>query len=410
MKKRNRCKIFISLLAFFLTSKAHSQGNYLYKTQLDKVVAKGFYKIDLPPKLVAKCKDDLEDIRIFDEHGVQVPYFLKEDLPAFKKEYFAEFPVIKFAKEKDKQTHVILENISGHAINNLLLFIKNMDASRSVSLTGSDDSIHWFIIKENIYLQNTFSNDGDNIVNTLSFPNSNYRYFQLTILGENVIPFRIIKAGIYKEDILYGKYVALPKPVIIQKDSLYKKSYVQVKFDDSYQINKIIIEADGPKYFKRNISIINKNQSYYDDIADGYLVSDSINNFPINIKTSRLSLIINNQDNTPLKISSVSAFQLNISLITYLQPGKSYNIYFGDSTATAPIYDLQFFKDTLEKNPVNLLMGGIEKNTEIKNTSNASSSNSTLMLWLIIIAVLIVLSFFTFKMMKEMDRKKTKDL
>lgn len=410
MKKRNQRKIFICLLAFFLAAQGYSQGNYLYKTQLDKATTAGFYKIDLPPKLVAKCKNGLQDIRVFDEHGSQVPYLLKEDLPAFKTEYFTEFPVIKFAKEKDKQTHVILENASGHAINNLLLFIKNMDASRSVSLTGSDDSIHWFIIKENIQLQNTFSNDGDNIVNSLSFPKSNYRYFQLTILGENVIPFRIIRAGIYKENTFYGKYTALPKPVILQKDSLDKKSYVQVKFDDSYQINKIIIEANGPKYFKRDVSIKNKNQSYYDDIVDGYLVSDSINSFTINSKTNKLLLIVNNEDNTPLKISSVSAFQLTISLLTYLQDNKNYYIYFGDSTATAPKYDLQFFKDTLEKNTVSLLTGNIEKNTDIKITSKESSSNNSVMLWVIIIAVLLVLSFFTFKMIKEMDKKKAKEL
>jgi len=410
MKIRNQPKIFICLLAFFLTSKAHSQSDYTYKTQLDKTAAAGFYKIDLPPKLVAKCKVGLEDIRVFDEYGERVPYLLKEDLPTFKTEYFTEFPVIKFAKEKDKQTHVILGNASGHAINNLLLFIKNMDATRSVSLTGSDDSLHWFIIKENIYLQNTFSSDADNITKTLSFPNSNYKYFQLTVLGENVIPFRIIKAGIYKQDIRYGKYIALPKPAIIQKDSLDKKSYVQLKFDDSYQIDKIVIEAGGPKYFKRNISINKNNASYYSDLIDGYLVSDSINSFTINSKTSRLFLIINNEDNMPLKISSVDAFQLNISLLTYLQANKNYYIYFSDSTATAPKYDFQFFKDTVEKNTVNLLTGAIEKNTDIKSADNASSSNGTLMLWIIIIAALLVLLFFTFKMMKEMDKKKTKDI
>ena len=130
-----------------------------------------------------------------------------------------------------------------------------MDASRLFSISGSDDSIHWFIIKENIYLENTFSNDRDNTINTLSFPKSNYKYFQLIILGENVIPFNIIKAGIYKEDILYGKYAELPAPVVIQKDSLDKKSYVQLKFNDFYRINKLHIHAQGPKYFKRSFSI-----------------------------------------------------------------------------------------------------------------------------------------------------------
>jgi hypothetical protein len=409
MRKRNLHKIFVCVLGFFTVVQTHSQSSYKYDASLDGTVATGFYKIDLTPQIIAKCKEELDDIRIFDDDGKQVPYILEQDVPAFKTEYFTEFPVIKFAREKDKQTHIILQNTSGHAFNKLLLFIKNMDASRAFSITGSDDSLHWFVIKENIFLQNTFSNDGDNSINTLSFPKSNYKYFQLTILGENMIPFNIIKAGIYKEDILFGKYVELPKPAIMQKDSADKKSYVQISFNEFYRINKLDIVAGGPKYFRRNFSIgeDDKNKSDYDNISNGYLVSDSANSFNINCKSNRLLLIVNNEDNLPLTIKAADAFQLNISLLTYLQGGKKYYLYFGDSTAQSPKYDLQFFKDSVQKNPANLAIRTIEKNSHISDQNKVSSSgNSKRMLWIIIAGMILILSFFTFKMITEIDKKK----
>ncbi|MEO8415800.1 MAG: hypothetical protein ABI472_19210 [Ginsengibacter sp.] len=410
MKKKTLHKIGICLVAFFLTTKAQSQSNYKYKAPLESVVATKFYKILLPPQVVAKCKDGLEDIRVFDEDGKQVPYILQEDLPAFKTENFTEFPVIKFTREKDKQTHIILKNTSGHAIDNLLLFIKNMVASRAFSITGSDDSIHWFIIKENIYLENTFSNDRDNTINALSFPKSNYTYFQIIILGENVIPFNIIKAGIYKEDILYGKYTELPGSVVIQKDSLDKKSYAQLRFNDFYRINKLHIHVQGPKYFKRSFSIRQINTSNNNFVKDGYLVSDSANSFIINSKTNQLQLVINNEDNAPLTIKAADAYQLNISVLTYLQANKEYYLYFGDSTAQSPKYDLGFFKDSVEKNPVELSVKTIETNNALHEKNKTPGSGiGKRTLWIIITGILLILSFFTFKMMREVDKKKGKE-
>ena len=102
-------------MLFFLLQELDLKAIIQYKAPLENVAATQFYKVDLPPQVVARCKDGLEDIRIFDEDGKQVSYILKEDLPAFKIENFTEFPVIKFAREKDKQTHIILENTSGHA-------------------------------------------------------------------------------------------------------------------------------------------------------------------------------------------------------------------------------------------------------------------------------------------------------
>ena len=238
---------------------------------------------------MAKCKPGLEDIRIFDENGKQVSYILKNDLPVFKKENLTEFPIIKKSKEKDKQTHVILQNITNKPVSNLLLFIKNTDANRAFSVSGSDDSLHWFIIKEKIYLDNSFNNDDENIIQTLSFPPGNYKYFQLTILGENLLPFNIVKAGIYNEDVVYGKYARIPGPSVFQKDSSNKKSYILLNFDNKYQINKLDIDVEGAKYFRRKLSIPENNKTNNDLLLNDYLSSDSTNSFIINSKNNQVS-------------------------------------------------------------------------------------------------------------------------
>ncbi len=405
MKKRSRFKFCLFVFSFLIVLKAQSQNHFAYRAAIDTIKETKFYKINLSPAVVAKCKADLDDIRIFDEDGKQVSYILNNDLPVFKTENFVEFPIIKTKKESDKQTHVTLENSIDKAIENLLLFVKNTDAHRSFNISGSDDSIHWFVIKENIYLDNSFRADGETIIQSLSFPASNYKYFQLTILGKDLLPFNIIKAGAYNEDLKYGGYVQIPQPQISQKDSSDKTSYIRLQFDDDYLVNKIVFDVEGAKYFKRKFALFKQNRNN-EFLLEGYLSSEGSNEFIINSKSSEFLFTIANEDNIPLKVRAVQAFQLNTYLLTYLQAGEKYFLNFGDSSVQAPKYDLEFFSDSANKSPSEISVSNIEKNN-VSIAAATSSKNNKLLLWIIIGVILIALSYFTFKMMGEVNKRKS---
>ncbi len=408
MKKISLYKLFIFIISFLFAISVQSQNNFNYKAAIAEIAETKFYKISLPPQVVANCRPGLEDIRIYDGYGKQVAYILKNDLPVFQSQNFTAFPILKTVKEKDKQTHITLQNNTNEPVNNLLLFVKNTDAQRAFSVSGSDDSSHWYVIKENIYLDNSFSNDGETIVQTLSFPKSNYKYFQLTILGENLLPFNIIKAGVYKEDLNYGNFLKINDPDISQKDSSDKMSYIKIHFDNKYLLNKIIFQVKGEKYFKRKFSLLDRDEENF--ITEGYLASDLANTVIVNIKTDKLLLEINNEDNAPLEVTEVQAFQLNNYLLTYLQAGQKYFLNFGDSMMQAPKYDLEFFSDSIGKNPSEISVSNIEKTKVIKSEIKTASKNNTLFLWIIIIVILVALTYFSFKMTREINKKEESNL
>ncbi len=255
MKKGSSYKFYLFLFGLLSMLQGQAQNDFAYRAAIDTIRETKFYKINLSPEIVAKCKPGFGDMRILDEDGNQVSYILKNDLPVFKTEKFIEFPIIKTERESDKQTHVTLQNSGNKAIDNLLLFVKNAEANRMFNISGSDDSVHWFVIKENIYLDNSFKADGETIIQSLSFPSSSYKYFQLTILGKDVLPFNVVKAGVYSEDLKYGRYVQIPQPGISQKDSSDKVTYIHIHFNDEYLVNKIIFNVEGTKYFKRKFSL-----------------------------------------------------------------------------------------------------------------------------------------------------------
>ncbi len=67
MKKKNRFKFCLLALSFFSVLQAQSQEHFAYKGAIDTIKETKFYKINLSPQVVAKCKSGLDDIRIFDE-------------------------------------------------------------------------------------------------------------------------------------------------------------------------------------------------------------------------------------------------------------------------------------------------------------------------------------------------------
>ncbi len=126
-------------------------------------------------------------------------------------------------------------------------------------------------------------------------------------------------------------------------------------------------------------------------------------------KTNRLLLIVDNKDNIPLALQSATASGLHTSVTAYLETGKHYTLYFGDSVAIAPSYDLEFFNDSIGNNIQPLGLKNIEKikpGTAVKKEAN---NNGKWLLWSIIISVLLLLLYFSLRMIKDISHKTNND-
>jgi hypothetical protein len=406
MKKKRLSKTFFLLAAVCQAAALSAQTASRYRAAVDTVARSSFYKIGLLPSLLANCEKDLRDIRIVEnDNGRQIPYILKSDEAGFRESSFIGFPILTVRKESDKQTHIVIQANPDKIIDNLLLFIKNTDALRSVTLSGSDNQQNWFVIKENIYLDEYFRRVDDQFIQTVSFPPSKYGFYKITIIGENRLPVNIVKAGMYTEKMTEGKYQPVAIKSISQKDSSNKNTYVELLLDAPHFIHKLSIQPVGSKYFNRQLEI---RSGQGEAVAYGTvfrLSSNGSSAFPLNnIKTNKITLIIHNEDNPPLKIQEIYGWQLNQYLLTYLDANKQYSIRFGDSTAKAPVYDLTFFKDSIPSVLPALNYGAIEKTTFSPPESKPANWNKTWM-WLAIIIAALVLLFFTIQLARQINNK-----
>lgn len=393
-----------------ILSIARSQGQepFLYHAVLGQAGKDGFYKITLAPRLLATCKEDRSDIRIAGGDGKYVPYVLKSDLPLFSSQTFQPFPVLFNAKREDSTTELVVGNKADTLIGSLLLQVSNYSADRKATLSGSDDRNHWYVIRESIALEEANSNTREYHVQSISFPPSRYRFFRMKIEDRGKLPIKILGAGIYTSNSVNGKYLSIPDPAIVQRDSADKHSYIGLHYDASYFIDQVVLHIRGPVFYKRKAWV------YAGNMADGRRVAEielspSNGTFRIpSVKTSQLLIDIDNGDNPPLTIREAESYQLNQYLLAYLQAGNSYTLLTGNSSALSPDYDLTAADDSLMANPQVMTAGLPERIVLLEKPPTEQKKTSGGWLWLVLAVVLLLLGLLSFRMIQSItERQKT---
>ncbi len=305
MKKKSLLKpgLIYGLLMVAITCR----GQHTVGALLNPIEKTGFYRIILPPQLVAKCRPDLSDLRICQPDGQMIPYVLNTDVKS------------------------------------------------------------------------------------------------------------PLNAG----------YFALPDPLIRQKDSSDKHSYILLRYADAFRIERLSFVIKGPTLYKRTARVINEDAAGMDRHITTISLDPGDSVFPIPaVKTRHLLIDVTNMDNMPLVFSRVASAQSGIYILAHLEKHGEYEIEGGDSLAGKPDYDLHYFTDSLHNRPLDIGYKDIYQrepvplkrdsitvdSSAIKSVARArADTRSTILLWLTLVIVLLLLIYISVKMVKAIAKKETND-
>ncbi len=372
------------------------------KAAIEPVSQTGFYAISITPELSSYLKSDCSDLRIVDEKENAVPYIVRSNLPFIKPASYKLFKIISNELADSGRSTIIIENPDKEKINDFFLKIKNASVSRTIDLSGSDDKSHWFSITENIYLEKKFVTDDDSYMENIDFPLSSYHYFRLTIYNGKNDPLNIISAGRYigEEQKTISPIIENPLLKFSQKDSNHV-SYITLFNPNLYHVGFVSMHLKAPKFFKRDVEMIASGET----LGNFIISSDSVFQFNLPVfKDSLFEIRINNEDNPPLVVASVSTGQEPKKVIAYLEAGVHYILQLNNDSVAAPHYDLQSFADSISSNVPEVKLSNIENLL----TPTAPVSNNFFKqawVWPVIIFVLILLVLFTLRLSKEVEKK-----
>jgi hypothetical protein len=111
--------------------------------RVDSVTRTGFYRIILPPQLVAKCRSDLSDLRIYKPDGTTVPYVLRTGIHDKMNAGYLPLPdpTISQKDSGNKHSYYRLQYNDAYRIERLSLIISNpILYKRTVRIMAEENS------------------------------------------------------------------------------------------------------------------------------------------------------------------------------------------------------------------------------------------------------------------------------
>ena len=412
MKKKWISVFIINLLSLYCVAQA---DNYKYFYLLDSITTEGLYSIKLSPEINAHSKIDHSDIRIVNKEGHWVPHIFNATIA----KTIVKEQVINQSFVITENTKLNTEIIIGPVVNivaDIGLIIKNTAAQRFCTISGSDDKKNWFVINDSLLLDPGSDEKLTSKILRINFPPSKYAFFKITIGNNHKDPFNISGVVFYQTSTTKEQNNSVQNPAtsFTVKDS-GKITYIKVTQQNAYHFNTINIKISAPKYYNRAVSVYIPaagSTSYHDDasLLQSFTISNKSNgqfNVPI-CNAPVFFLLISNEDNLPLTVTEVSTAADYAYLTAYLEKGDGYKLILDNAAAAMPNYDLSSFNKTSSDSIQFLLPGNIHKVAE-KVVVIPPVKNQQWILWGAIIIALILLTFFTTIMVKEVNKKKQHD-
>lgn len=230
---------------------------------------------------------------------------------------------------------------------------------------------------------------------------------------------RRLPDSVYLKDtatVKFQHFTTVPDPAIaIKEDKANKRTIVTLTFKAGYQIDKLTLNLKGFRYYRRtawlsetNPLIRNNKNRYSTDQLINFTISSEkqpvIDLYGEN-RYKELFLIIENEDNSPLLIKNIEAFQKNMELIAYLEADKQYVIKTGAPKLGMPRYDLSYFSDRIGNKIPSVKVADF-KRSENEALQKGSVFITKGWMWAAIGILIVFLGSLSYFMVKDLQRKK----
>ncbi len=396
------------IIFFILLTHFSAAQNFHYSSSLPVVDSSGFYKIKLLPEIKSKMKQEMPDLRLFDNENKETPYIIKSEAQINYVKSFVQYQIDKKTVLPDSITRLVIRKDSSR-IDNIVLQIRNAEVSKKLKISGSFDTLQWFVVKD-FHLINSVNNTDDVMQQMqISFPVTNYIYYKIEINDRDAAPLDIVSAGYFKTVANEGVYSQLNAEWMTTDSAERKMSFVFIDWKEVTDVDAFELKINSPAHYHRRAVVCSmwKQDTKYTRKPFNEVILSSEHptrfTFP-GIRASKFLIEIYNEDDQPLKFADAKTFQLNHYCIAYLEKNKRYQFRYDAPLLDFPNYDLTYFEKII---PVDLPVLVPNKVVELSDSDAKAKPSSGLLsdkrlIWAALVLTVGVLGFITYRMIKEM--------
>ncbi len=406
-----RTSFYLILLCLSAGNAFSQLDSYQHKIPLSGVEGQ-WHKIVLNESIFEKIESNFSDMRIYgltaSNDTIEAPYILKINKEESTRQRIDFNPI---NRSKNNQGYYFTYEIpDSEAINQIHLDFNNTNFDWYVQLEGSENRTQWFTIIEDQRIL-SIKNDQTNYSFTdLDFTTSKYRYYRVNIKTSDKPELR--SSRIVRDDIISAGYTSYNiKKQTTTNPPLQKQTVVDIDLGSRVPLSYLKMTAADEIDYYRPISISYKSDSVktekgwkysYSNLSSGIFSSIENNEFRFqNTLVQHIRVTVQNQDNRPLHIQNFEAKGYVHELITRLTEPATYYLAFGKANDRTPNYDINRVSTNIPKAFTLLQMGTIQDIPKKKTTTTKPLFENKLWLWGIMGTVILVLGWFTIRMMQK---------
>lgn len=405
------CNLLVGLLCL-CTQFAFSQiGDYSFKRPLSNVSEK-WQKVVLPVEVYGKLSPDFRDLRIFgitrSGDTVETPYILREST---KNSMHKDVTCKVFSKTKKDTGYIVsFENSTRARVNHLFVDLDTETTDRLVALEGSRDGTTWSVVSQDCDVSYGTIGSARQYLMKISFPTTQLRYLRLLTKGLAKPDPRFVRIAYedLADKVLRG--LAISK-VDRREDRNAKITELDVEMRSPVPMEWIKVHVRGTFDYFRPVTISwladsTKSQKgwiyNYVPLVSGILSSDekSALRFYSTI-VKKLRITIENQDSPPLRIDSIEVKGCVHELAASFERDVDYVLAYGNLDASRPQYDIERFTDNIPETLNTVLIEREQTIEKAKPTPVVPLFTNTAWFWLIMTAVIVVLGWFSVRMLRS---------
>lgn len=350
-----------SALGVDLTAWSHIQTLSLAQT--------GLVKIALPTATLAAARPGLEDLRIVDPEGNDVPFVLERPRPKFQESHRVKSLKVQL---KDQTTVATIETGLDLPLDGATLESPVSSFFKSAHIEGSNTGQEWQVLATG---QPWFRRSGVTQLH-LRFPARAWRYLRVLIDDSRSEPIPLTDARVHAAESEFTPSEATPVEITERVENP-GQTRITLRLDTANQTLAWLQLDCADTVFTRRITAavqeVTENAIRERPIAEATVYRLALENQAVSsnlsfsleqqIPTRELIVLIQNDDSPPLQIQSIQAFRRPVYATCLIRNKGSYGLYCGHNTVSAPQYDLARLATQLREAPlVKPQSGAIEPN------------------------------------------------
>ncbi|AFM05708.1 hypothetical protein Fleli_3384 [Bernardetia litoralis DSM 6794] len=405
--------------------------NFLYKREVKGIKNSKqteWYKLEIPIEVVEKTNTDFSDIRIFgvsDLDTLETPFLTRKIMQQAENKQ-VDFKVINSSKKGNDYFFTLeKEENNDESINLIKLNFQNTNFDWKIKLEGSQNQNEWFEVLDEYRIVSIKNDFTDYKFTNLVFPNSKYKYYRIKITdksesqSDNNNPI-LSSANVFQQKTVDGNFQNIE--IIsqhVEVDKVKKQTVIDIELAHSAPIDFISLGVKNDFDYYRTIQfkyLLDSTQTekgvIYNFVTLHTSTLSSIekqngkSDFFINssTKSNHYQIIISNQDNQPLDIGNIEIKSYVNQLFTRVAPtdkNLTYFLMYGNERLQKPNYDIVRFESTIPNDIISLELESEQKIPQKEVEKVTPLFENSLWLWLLMGTIILVLTVFTFKMMKK---------